>query len=304
MTPTPFANRQPWVAVVLSLLATGLGHVYCGRIARGLVLFLIVLAFAPVIVLASRLPPSTAVLVGLMVALLAVIGGMLFAVVDAYRVCRRVRDEFEPREYNRGVVYALFIFVGVSYPLGIVQYVRASVFEAFLIPTASEVPNILPGDRVLVRKMGPSERFPRRGDTVIVAIPDRQQNWIKRVIALPGDTVAVRNNEVIINGKRLEHDRVPAASLPAIRPHLAGEVVAESNAGARYLIMLGGGDERAADFAEKTVPDGHCFLLGDNRDRSMDSRGLGFLPLANIIGYPQYIYYPAASWSRFGVCAE
>jgi signal peptidase I len=304
MTAPPSADRQPWIAAVLSLLATGLGHIYCGRIATGLVLFLAVLAFAPIIVLASRLSPSTAVLVGLIVALLAVVGVMMFAVVDAYRVCRRVRDQFEPRDYNCGFVYALFIFVGVTYPLGIVQYVRASVYEAFLIPTASEVPNVLPGDHVLVRKIDASERFPKRGDTVIFVTPDRQQTWIKRVIALPGDSVAVRKNEVIVNGKKLEHERVPAASLAAIREYLAGEVVTESNAGARYLVMLGGGDEPAADFAEKTVPEGHCFVLADNRDRSLDSRGVGFVPLANIIGYPQYIYYPAATWSRFGIYAD
>src|SRR5262245_16682048 len=98
------------------------------------------LAFAPIIVLASRLPPSTPVLVGLIAALLLVVGVMLFAVVDAYRVCRRVGDQFEPRDYNSGVLYALFIFVGITYPLGTVQFLRANVFEAYMIPTASEVP--------------------------------------------------------------------------------------------------------------------------------------------------------------------
>src|SRR6476660_2037662 len=102
-TPNPSA-RSPLIAVILSLAATGLGQVYCGRIVRGLVMFLGSLLFAPAVVVAALLPPATVVLVGLILALLTVLGVYAFAVVDAVRLARRARDCFQPKDYNRPLV--------------------------------------------------------------------------------------------------------------------------------------------------------------------------------------------------------
>ncbi|HZU37705.1 MAG TPA: signal peptidase I [Gemmataceae bacterium] len=291
-------GRKRWVAVVLSLLATGLGHIYCGHIVTGLMLFLVSLLFAPVAVVVALLHPSTAMLIGLIASFLAVIGIYLFAVVDAYGLARRQREEYVPRDYNRAVVYVLFILVGVSYPPVIVHYLRSDVFEAFVIPTASEAPNILPGDRVLVNKLVLRGRYPQRGDVVVFHPPHNpRQNWIKRIIGLPGDTIAVRGNELYVNGKKLERDRVPAASLPS---ESQGEVFMESNGGRRYLVQFSPTAKATANLAEKKVPEAMCFVLGDNRNDSSDSRDFGFVPLGDVLGVFQYIYYPAEGWERFG----
>jgi signal peptidase I len=305
MSQTETSARSPWAAVVLSLFSTGLGHIYCGRIVTGLVLFLASLLFAPAVVLAALLAPSTAVLVGLLLSVAAVLGLYLFAVLDAFRVARRAGEHYTLREYNRGLVYALFILVGVTYPVGVVSVLRANVFEAFLLPVASEVPNFLPGDRVLVNKLAYRLRFPRRGDVVVLRVPGEPgRTWIKRVIALPGDTVAVRAGQVYVNGKKLERDPVPRASLAAVAEFLTGDVFAETNAGSRYLIMLGPASAAKADFAEKKVPEGACFVLGDNRNHSADSRDFGFVPLGEILGPVQYVYLPAQTWARFGACTD
>ncbi len=66
------------------------------------------------------------------------------------------------------------------------------------------------------------------------------------------------------------------------------------------MIMLGPASPAKADYPEAKVPEGYCFVLGDNRNRSSDSRDLGFVPLANVVGVVDYIYYPAETWSRFG----
>ena len=107
--------RSPLIAVILSLAATGLGQIYCGRIVRGLVIFLGSLLFAPAVVVAALLPPATVVLVGLILALLTVLGVYVFAVVDAFRLARRGRDLFQSMDYNHPLVYALFILVGLTY---------------------------------------------------------------------------------------------------------------------------------------------------------------------------------------------
>ncbi len=176
--------RSPLIAVILSLAATGLGQIYCGRIVRGLVMFLSSLLFAPATVAAALLPPATVVLVGLILALLTVLGVYVFAVVDAFRLARRGRDRFQSMDYNHPLVYALFILVGLTYSSGALYFIRSSVFEAFAIPSASELPTLLPGDRFLVNKTTYQRRFVRRGDEVVFRVSSEPGlNWAKRVIA-------------------------------------------------------------------------------------------------------------------------
>jgi signal peptidase I len=304
MSDVPTTGRNPWVALVLSLCSTGLGQIYAGSPVRGLVLFLTFLLYVPVVFVAGLLKPSTPILIGLILALAGVLGIMLFAAVDAYRLARRARVHYEVKEFNRPLVYVLFFLVGVIYPAGSLMVLRANVFEAFLVPTASEAPNVLPGDHILVNKLAYRDTLPKRGDVVTFRNPrNRTENWIKRVIGLPGDTVEVRGNEVLVNGKKLERDPVPAASLSAIHEEISGAVFYETNAGRRYKIMLAP-SSRPANYPRTKVPEGCCFVLGDNRNRSEDSRQIGFIPLGDILGVLQYIYYPAQSWSRFGAYAD
>jgi signal peptidase I len=304
MSESPPTPRNPWLAVVLSVFSPGLGHIYSGRIVTGLVLFLVSLLFAPVAVLAAHVGSSTSVLAALLAAGLIVIAVYVYAVFDSFRAARKAGKHFQLREYNRGIVYALFLLVGVLYPVGVAQYLRASVFEAFLIPTASESPNFLPGDHILVNKTTFQRRAPDRGDVVVFRSPkDRRLNWVKRVVGLPGDTVEVKDNDVILNGKKLERARMPASSLP-FPVEEGSEVFYEFSAGRRYRILIAPTEEKVADFPKQTVPEGYCFVLGDNRNRSLDSRGVGLIPEAELIGAVQYIFWPAESWSRFGAVQD
>src|SRR3954463_6704716 len=229
---TPNASaRSPLVALILSLAATGLGQIYCGRIVRGLVMFLGSLLFAPAIVVAALLPPATVVLVGLILALLTVLGVYVFAVVDAFRLARRSRDLFQSMDYNQPLVYALFILVGLTYSAGGLYCIRSSVFEAFAVPSASEVPTLLPGDRFLVNKTTYQRRFVRRGDEVVFRVSSEPgMNWAKRVIALPGDTVEVKETGVSVTGRPLPREPAPRASLGAAAHMVKGELFEETNA--------------------------------------------------------------------------
>jgi signal peptidase I len=299
MMTSPSTAREPWLAAVLSLFAPGLGQIYSGRLVPGLVLFLLSLLFVPLVVLAALLDRSTAVLVGLMAAGVALVGVYLHAVVNAYRTARRQGEHFEPREYNRPSLYALFVLVGSAYAVGGTWWVP-HVFEAFYIPTESMAPNFLDGDHILVNKLAYQHLMPQRGDVIVFQAPKKPGlTWIKRVIGLPGDTVEFHDNEVRVNGKKLERDRVPAGAVPA---PLEGEVFEESNAGRRYRILIG--KNESAEQAKTTVPEGTCYVLGDHRDRSNDSREFGPVPLGSILGSVAYIYYPAATWQRFGAVRD
>jgi signal peptidase I len=293
------------VAVILSLCATGLGQIYCGRIVRGLVMFLGSLLFAPMIVVAALLPPSTIVLVGLIFALLAVLGVYVYAVVDAFHLARRSGDHFQPMDYNRPLVYALFVLVGLIYSAGGLYFIRSSVFEAFEIPTASEAPTLLPGDRVLVNKTTFQRRLVRRGDEVVFRVSSEPGlNWVKRVIALPGDTVEVKDNKVLVNGQQLSREPVLRASLGTAAEEIKGELFEETNSSRRYQILFSTDTKPLPDYPQAKVPDGACFVLGDNRNNSRDSRTMGFVALGDVIGDVQYRYWPAATWTRFGVLPE
>ena len=299
MSTPPTAGREPWLAVVLSLLAPGLGQLYGGRLVEGLALFLASLLFVPLVVVAAQLGPSTPVLIGLIAAGVALLGVYACAAAGAYRTARRQREHYEPREYNRPALYVLFALVGIVYAVGGAWFVP-HVFEAFYLPTGSMSPNFISGDHVLVNRLEYQHRLPGRGDVIVFRVPGKPgQNWIKRVMGLPGDTVEVHDNDVFINGKKLERDRVPADVLPV---PLDGEVFEESNAGRRYRILIG--KEKSPDQPKTTVPAGSCFVLGDHRDLSEDSRAFGPVPLGDILGGVQYVYYPAGTWERFGAVRQ
>lgn len=211
------------------------------------------------------------------------------------------------------------------------------IAKPFYIPSESMMPNLLVGDRLVVSKypygwnwssisfhLAPRGRWrlfgstPEYGDIVIPVHPQRDEDYIKRVVALPGDRIAVRNGQIILNGTPVEQKVEPAIALPLDansrcdgfgfddfrstnadgKPICRVPVMRETLPnGATYLII----DHQNQDldnFPEITVPEDHVFVMGDNRDHSADSRELnhprgllGPIPLENIGGRAEFITF-------------
>jgi signal peptidase I len=187
---------------------------------------------------------------------------------------------------------------------------RAVLVEAYKIPSGSMESTLLVGDFLLVNKLVygatvplakmklPALREPKRGDVLVFEWPvDPTKNFVKRLIALPGDTVSMQQGVLLLNG--LEQDeRYVVHTDPGVDP------VAEDFRWQRsYLVRTaaaaqatGAGRYRPSrnNWGPLVVPDGHYFVLGDNRDNSLDSRYWGFVPDSLVRGTPMLVYYSYA----------
>jgi signal peptidase I len=136
---------------------------------------------------------------------------------------------------------------------------------------------------------------PQRGDVVVFKTPqDNSTDYIKRVIGLPGDKIKLENGRLFINGKMLERKDEQEFVLrnrfgSAERYRQYTEVLPE---GKEHLILEVSDTEPNDDFAEVTVPENNFFMMGDNRDRSDDSRvNVGFVPLENLVGKARILFF-------------
>ncbi|MGI4855940.1 MAG: signal peptidase I [Janthinobacterium lividum] len=204
---------------------------------------------------------------------------------------------------------------------------RSFVVEPFKIPSGSMIPTLLVGDFILVNKFDYGLRMPvlnrkliplgepKRGDVMVFRYPkDESVDYIKRVIGLPGDTIAYENKRLTVNGKP-----VPEAPLPDFfdedrvayskqyQEDLDGRKNAILNTPQVPPYIQGAEDYPYRDNCSYNsegvvckVPAGHYFMMGDNRDNSADSRYWGFVPDRNIVGRAFFIWMNFSSLKRIG----
>jgi len=179
-----------------------------------------------------------------------------------------------------------------------VMILRSFVYEPFRIPSGSMMPSLLVGDFILVNKYEYGIRLPvlhtqltegsevKRGDVAVFRFPDNETlDFIKRVIGLPGDHVSYYNRRLMINNKPLEVElqEVYAGQGSGKDNMKGGEVYIEKLDGVSHLMMTDDKVKFSAN-GELIVPEGHYFVMGDNRDHSNDSRFWGFVPEQNLVG--------------------
>lgn len=295
-TTYSIALRRPWIAVVLSLIMPGLGQVYNGLLPRGLIWMLLcgISSVAGLLILAH--PTAYSWTLGC-AAGLAQFAIWIAGAIDSYRCALRCRADYELKDYNRWYVYALLLLMGTGSLLSYALNVRDHMIQAFRIPNASMYPTISPRDRVIAVKNAYLAADPQRGDMVLFPDPDNRHDfwtkYIKRVIAIAGDTVAIKDRDVYVNGAKLTRQLIG----PGVVSGTTGQIFSEDNNGAKYRIFISQ-DHPAPDFPEITVPKNECFVMGDNRNEARDSRYFGPIPITGMLGKFDYRYWPITSAGR------
>ena len=180
----------------------------------------------------------------------------------AQDVAPATRAKSVVREYAEALIIAVLLAL----------VIRTFVVQAFKIPSGSMLPTLQIGDHILVNKFVYYFQSIQRGDVIVFKFPqDETRDFIKRVIGLPGDTVEIRGKQVTINGTPLDEPYAVYGDWPASR---FGE---------------------REKFGPLVVPPDRLFMMGDNRDHSMDSRVWGFLDVHKVKGKAFIVYFSVRS---------
>lgn len=213
----------------------------------------------------------------------------------------------------------------IFYAVVIAVFVRTFAYEPFNIPSGSMIPTLLVGDHLFVSKFSYGysryslpfglplfdgrifESLPERGDVAVFRRPGNEyEDYIKRIVGLPGDRIQVKGGVLHVNDKPVERQRIEdyveygSSGASSITQYL--ETLPN---GKRHSIIEYGDDNFFDNTDVFTVPAGHIFAMGDNRDDSRDSRDLqwvGFVPLTNLVGRAEFLFFSTdgtAEWWEF-----
>jgi len=250
---------------------------------------------------------------------LLVVTGLVWLLDKHYLRRRRPREAKQPW----WVEYSISFFPVIL----IVFLLRSFLVEPFKIPSSSMVPTLLVGDFILVNKFSYGIRLPvanrkvlelgspGRGDVMVFRYPeDPSLDYIKRVVGLPGDRVEVRNKRLSINGRpvplrqvedylsreRMQFSRRYVETLDGVEHQILLEEDAPAGVMPSRAFPFSGNCNYNSNGLACTVPPGHYFVMGDNRDNSSDSRVWGFVPDGNIVGKAFFIWLNLNELGRFG----
>ena len=275
-------RRNPSLAALLSLLVPGLGQIYNGQGGLGLVFFLISIGL-PILGGVFGWPRR---FVGLVALGLVALVFMLFVIIHAFVLARRDK-ETKPKKYQRIAVYAFLILLSCGLTILVPKRIWMSILgvSPYRIATGAMEPTLHKDDFLMANPGAYDDRKPQRGDLIVFQYPtDRTKEFVKRVIGLEGDKVEIRDKQVFINDRPIEEP---------YKVHVDSQIYTKNDP--RFSR-----DSVRDNFGPVEIPAGQCFVLGDNRDNSLDSRYWGALPLANVKGQALYIYW-AKDKKRIGL---
>jgi signal peptidase I len=306
-----FKERKPIFALALSLFLTGLGQVYNGRLRKGILLFLMSIIFPLLLFQLSVVGSAKMLILFLVLSLLASLGIYIWAALDAWKQAKKIGKNYTLKIYNKLYVYILLIIVLNLFSFGeIFDWQKIWIFSFFpyRMSTGSMIPTVLPGDFIMTdRRIDHSAENHglKRGELVVFKYPrNKKKHFIKRIIGLPGDEIEIKGMELFVNGERRTGKEVSYMQ-ERRDEYIKERTVAfyEASDSGTYVVFFLEGTARKN--LKVTVPEGYCFVLGDYRDNSMDSRHWGMVPLNDVVARAKLIYFSVnpengIRWGRIG----
>lgn len=291
------ATRSPFIALILSV-CPGLGQQYAGYLVRGIMFYILLVVISWLAAIAFMYVDSRISMIFLAVPFV----GMAIIAIDAWRLADKQPEDYQLKWFNRPVIYAaVFLFLLVTVNPLMDMLVGANVVRAFPVTSSSMAPTVLKNDLLVINKLAE----PGRGDVVLLdyrgdnassrfsdvvdielfkrvinslfgkdEIPYKDGQLVRRIVAVSGDTVEIRNGNVFVNGERLDESY--------IHPAGPGETADDEEG------------PFGEDFGPETIPENSFFVLGDNRSFSIDSRILGAIPGQRVAGKVTKVFW---SWN-------
>ena len=316
MSGDVIAPRRAWLAGLLSVPFPGVGQLYAGQPAAAFFTSGVMSTSLLLAILAGSYWPRhlvVAVWVGLAIFLLTWFGQFVHAIVAAVRA----GPGYRLQPYNRFLVYFIFTVV-ISQGANLVgSAVRGLIAEPFFVPAQNMEPTLKTGDHLYALKMGDFSR-PVRGAIVVYVAPgfEGQPNQFRvgRLVGLPGETIEIVDAGVVVNGHPLPRSACPQPEYAYEVQYVAdqpvrlrrGQCVLESGA-IVYATLLNpeGEGDRFRSSPRMTLGETQYFVMGDNRDDSVDSREFGALPADHIVGRMAGVHFSYSpirgiQFERFG----
>src|SRR5678809_207700 len=201
MTVESLRTRKPWLAGLLQVITPGLGNLYSGRPQRALGVFLLLrlASFGSIIIFLTL-----SGWFGFVLFFLIGLSLTIFVIIDGVRSARESDPHYTLRPYNRWYVYILVVVTIATFDgLFVDSFIRSRVFQAMQSASPSMEPTVLLGDHVVINKTAYLFSEPKRGDIVTFEPREFETTYLKRIVALPGETISIRDGVVFIDGQKL-----------------------------------------------------------------------------------------------------